>query len=68
MTKAGTPPTPKDATMKSVLREVLTDLLDNGYIDLVSGQIESKCDPNLLRLLLNFAREGQDVALTRSKG
>lgn len=52
-----------DAPLKPIIRNLLSDLINNGYIDLKTGKIESKCDPETLRFLVDFARQGQDVAL-----
>lgn len=52
-----------DAPLKLMIRTLLTDLIENGFIDLKTGKIESKCDPETLRFLVNFACERQNVAL-----
>ena len=57
MTKTFTPPTlDMNEPVKEAVRDLFSDLMANGLVDLKTGQIESRCDPQALKELLNLVR------------
>lgn len=41
-------------TIRELVIEMLTDLVRNGFVDEYKGEIESRCDPVVLRQLADY--------------
>lgn len=41
-------------TLRMMVVELLTDLVRNGFVDDMKGEIESRCDPVILRQLADY--------------
>lgn len=42
------------STLRELITDLLTDLVRNGYVDDLKGEIESRCDPVVLRNLADY--------------
>lgn len=42
------------STLRELITDLLVDLVRNGYVDDLKGEIESRCDPMVLRNLADY--------------
>lgn len=57
MTKTSMPPIlDMNEPVKDAVRDLFSELIANGLVDLKTGQIESRCDPKTLKLVIDFVR------------